>query len=121
MPPTDDDFRGDESPCEDGPGDCSGGNEGGTSNEESDCGVSEPVAPHAAKGPERLPADFSGRCPIFPLPGCVFFPHTLLPLHIFEPRYRAMTRAALGEYGDGERLIAMARLREGFDTELTHG
>jgi Lon protease-like protein len=29
--------------------------------------------------------------PIFPLPGTVFFPHTLLPLHVFEPRYRQMT------------------------------
>ena len=91
-----------------------------------DCGVPEPIAPHAARGPERLPADFSGRAPLFPLPGCVFFPHTLLPLHIFEPRYRAMTRDALGVSesdppdadGDGERLIAMARLREGVDSEL---
>jgi Lon protease-like protein len=30
--------------------------------------------------------------PLFPLPGTVFFPSTLLPLHVFEPRYRAMTR-----------------------------
>ncbi len=29
--------------------------------------------------------------PVFPLPSVVFFPYTLLPLHIFEPRYRAMT------------------------------
>lgn len=28
--------------------------------------------------------------PIFPLPRVVFFPDTLLPLHVFEPRYRAM-------------------------------
>jgi len=28
--------------------------------------------------------------PIFPLPDLTFFPHTLLPLHIFEARYRAM-------------------------------
>lgn len=30
--------------------------------------------------------------PLFPLPGTVFFPNTLLPLHVFEPRYRAMTK-----------------------------
>ncbi len=30
--------------------------------------------------------------PLFPLPGTVFFPNTLMPLHVFEPRYRAMTR-----------------------------
>jgi Lon protease-like protein len=33
--------------------------------------------------------------PLFPLPGTVFFPHTLLPLHVFEPRYRQLTEAAL--------------------------
>ena len=26
--------------------------------------------------------------PLFPLPGTVFFPHTLLPLYVFEERYR---------------------------------
>jgi Lon protease-like protein len=28
--------------------------------------------------------------PVFPLPHVVLFPNALLPLHIFEPRYRAM-------------------------------
>lgn len=32
---------------------------------------------------------------LFPLPNAVFFPSTSLPLHIFEPRYREMTREAL--------------------------
>lgn len=39
--------------------------------------------------------------PMFPL-GTVLFPHALLPLHVFEPRYRLMTRRALqagGEFG----------------------
>lgn len=31
---------------------------------------------------------------MFPL-GTVLFPHTLLPLHVFEPRYREMTEQAL--------------------------
>lgn len=44
------------------------------------------------------------RISIFPLPGVVFFPGTLLPLHIFEPRYRALVQDALA----GERLIGMA-------------
>lgn len=35
--------------------------------------------------------------PIFPLPQVVLFPGTLLPLHIFEPRYRAMTAHALDQ------------------------
>lgn len=33
--------------------------------------------------------------PIFPLPDTVFFPHTLLPLHVFEPRYRQLTEQVL--------------------------
>jgi len=33
--------------------------------------------------------------PVFPLPGVVFFPHTMLPLHIYEPKYRIMTRDCL--------------------------
>lgn len=55
--------------------------------------------------------NFSGRVPLFPLPDVAFFPHVLLPLHIFEPRYRQMTADAL----DGERYIAMAQLRPGWE------
>jgi Lon protease-like protein len=33
--------------------------------------------------------------PLFPLPNLVFFPHTRLPLHIFEPRYRELVRDVL--------------------------
>lgn len=36
----------------------------------------------------------SGRLPLFPL-GSVLFPGMLLPLHIFEPRYRLMLQRAL--------------------------
>lgn len=45
--------------------------------------------------------------PIFPLPNMVFFPHTVLPLHIFEDRYRAMTAKAL----EGDRFITMTLQR----------
>ena len=31
-----------------------------------------------------------GRLAIFPLPGAVLFPHATIPLHVFEPRYRAL-------------------------------
>lgn len=43
------------------------------------------------------------RLPIFPLTGAVLFPGMQLPLHIFEPRYRAMVGDALIR----DRLIAM--------------
>jgi Lon protease-like protein len=59
------------------------------------------------------PRGFSGIVPVFPLPGVVLFPGMFLPLHIFEPRYRAMTADALR----GERLIAMALLRPGWEPE----
>jgi Lon protease-like protein len=54
---------------------------------------------------------FAGTVAIFPLPDLVLFPGTLLPLHIFEPRYRQMVRDAL----DGNRLIAMVKLRCGWE------
>jgi len=43
------------------------------------------------------------RVPIFPLAGALLFPRGQLPLHIFEPRYRAMIRDALAS----ERTIGM--------------
>lgn len=43
------------------------------------------------------------------LPGMAFFPQALLPLHIFEPRYRKMLRDAL----DSHRLFAVAGLDVG--------
>jgi len=35
--------------------------------------------------------------PLFPLPDVVLFPQEVLPLHIFEPRYRMMLRTAMSE------------------------
>lgn len=57
--------------------------------------------------------DFSGKMPIFPLPNVVFFPHTFLPLHIFEERYRAMVADA----ANGEKLICMALLKPGYEDD----
>jgi hypothetical protein len=51
--------------------------------------------------------------PIFPLPNVVFFPHTLLPLHIFEPRYRQMLADCLF----GGRRLAVVLLRPGWEAE----
>ena len=36
--------------------------------------------------------------PLFPLPSTVFFPHTLLPLHVFETRYRQLTEDVLADH-----------------------
>lgn len=53
---------------------------------------------------------FSGTAPLFPLDSVSLLPHVVQPLHIFEPRYRAMTETAL----DSDRLLAMAVIRPGW-------
>ncbi|MBX3593659.1 LON peptidase substrate-binding domain-containing protein [Sphingomonas sp.] len=47
------------------------------------------------------------RLSIFPLPGALLFPRMQLPLHIFEPRYRAMVSDALAR----DRRIGMVQPR----------
>lgn len=47
--------------------------------------------------------------PVMTLPDVAFFPQALLPLHIFEPRYRHMLRDVL----EGNRIFAVAGLDSG--------
>jgi Lon protease-like protein len=63
--------------------------------------MSDPDSPGASTGTVRL----------FPLPNLVLFPHSLQPLHIFEPRYRELMTDALAS----DREIAMALLRPGWE------
>jgi hypothetical protein len=49
--------------------------------------------------------------PMFPLPDVTFFPHTLLPLHVFEARYRAMVMDALAR----DRRLCVVSLRPGYE------
>lgn len=49
--------------------------------------------------------------PIFPLPDVTFFPHTLLPLHVFEARYRAMVADVL----ERDRRLVVVRLQPGYE------
>ena len=51
--------------------------------------------------------------PIFPLSNAIFFPKTLLPLNIFEPRYKQMTEHAV----DGNKLIGMVQSNKNIDNE----
>ena len=37
------------------------------------------------------------RVALFPIPGCVSFPGTVFPLHVFEPRYRNMVKYCIDE------------------------
>ena len=50
---------------------------------------------------------------MFPLPNVVLFPKTYLPLHIFEPRYRAMVSDA----AMSGQCIGMALLKDGWETD----
>lgn len=52
--------------------------------------------------------------PVFPLPNCVLLPGGVLPLHVFEPRYRTMMHDVAQQTPD-RRHIAMALLREGYE------
>lgn len=49
--------------------------------------------------------------PLFPLPNVVLLPRVVLPLHIFEERYKAMTADAL----EADRRIGMALLLPGWE------
>ena len=51
--------------------------------------------------------------PIFPLPDLTFFPHTMLPLHIFEARYRAMITDCLSR----DQRLAVVGLRPGYEAD----
>jgi ATP-dependent Lon protease len=60
--------------------------------------------------PGALPA-----LPLFPLPRIALFPGCILPLHVFEPRYRAMLADVLASHG----CIAMVRIVEDGDDPPT--
>jgi uncharacterized protein len=53
-------------------------------------------------------SSMSRAAPMFPL-GTVLFPHAVLPLHVFEPRYRALTRAVL----DGDQEFGVVLIERG--------
>jgi Lon protease-like protein len=54
--------------------------------------------------------DFGNVCRLFPLPKVVLFPHAILPLHIFEKRYRQMTEDALSS----DKLVTIVQWRAPF-------
>ena len=59
----------------------------------------------------------SERLSIFPLPGAILFPGLQLPLHIFEPRYRALVSDAMAR----DRRIGMIQPKtQGDSSQLYH-
>jgi Lon protease-like protein len=71
-----------------------------------------PVGDTPIDVPEIL-ARFSGEVRLFPLPSLVLFPDAFAPLKVFEPRYIAMVREAMGD----DHLIATALLKPGHEEE----
>ena len=55
--------------------------------------------------------DLPHELPVFPLSNAIFFPKTLLPLNIFEPRYKQMTEHAV----NGNKLIGMVQANQRTD------
>jgi Lon protease-like protein len=55
----------------------------------------------------EAPAILPEHVPVMPLPGALLFPHALLPLYIFEARYRDMLEHALQHH----RMFAVALLK----------
>lgn len=67
--------------------------------------------------PPDLTDAMLARMPLFPLPRTVLFPHAVLPLHFFEPRYRALAEHCV----EGPRVMALGTLAEGADSEGAEG
>jgi len=63
-----------------------------------------------------LPEAGLEQLPIFPLPQVVLFPNAMLPLHVFEPRYRAMLKDCM----ETHKLMAVALVRDPNDKD-EHG
>jgi Lon protease-like protein len=55
--------------------------------------------------------NFSGRVRLFPLPHLILFPHTVQPLHIFEPRYLELVEESLA----ADHLLAPVWLQPGWE------
>jgi Lon protease-like protein len=74
-------------------------------------GIARAQAPPRSEPP--APDAIPPVIPIFPLEATMLFPGMSRPLHIFEPRYRAMVADAL----KGDRTIGMATLKPGYEAD----
>ena len=50
--------------------------------------------------------------PLFPIPDLVAFPNTVMPLHVFEPRYRTMIEDCL----ENDRMIGITNTKKRIST-----
>jgi Lon protease-like protein len=58
-----------------------------------------------------MKVEIPSRAPIMPLPNATLFPHSLLPLYIYEPRYREMLRDCL----QSQRMFCIALMKPGVE------
>ncbi len=72
------------------------------------------VLPPNPPEPQPLDERELAALPIFPLPRVVLLPGAALPLHVFEPRFRAMMHDCTE---GGPRAIAMAMLAPGWERD----
>jgi Lon protease-like protein len=70
-------------------------------------GIERHSWPGAMMEDQTDPPGSEMHCRLFPLPNVVLFPHAILPLHIFEPRYRQMTEDALAD----DRRVTIIQIR----------
>lgn len=69
-----------------------------------------------APAPAPRLADALGALPLFPLPQVVLFPGAILPLHVFEPRYRAMIKHCMRTHGT----LSVVQLADGGEDAAGH-
>lgn len=69
--------------------------------------------PRQATDTIELTDSLLGRMPLFPLPNAVLFPGVVMPLHLFEPRYRALAEHCV----NGPRVMALGTLKPGFEAQ----
>lgn len=62
---------------------------------------------------DEIPTSALENLAIFPLPNAVLFPGAVLPLHVFETRYKELANDVLS----GSKCIGMARLRPGYEDD----
>ena len=67
--------------------------------------------------PESIAIELPSEVPVMVLPGTQLFPNALLPLYIFEPRYRAMLAHALA----GPRMFCVAMIKPGVSEARNDG
>jgi Lon protease-like protein len=73
-----------------------------------------PVPENSFASPPPDTVNIPDVIPIFPLPKVVLLPGEVLPLHVFEPRYRDLARDAVA----GHKVMGIVEVKPGFEEQL---